>query len=191
MRRTRRRPGARIAIAVALVMAIVSGGVFAYQYTTAYAQCSALPGPNACASVIPSQIALDTAFISLFGLLAAIVIALSAGVDWQGLTVPNFALARQLEREEREFQRQQVLLENQAQQAALEAVRREQERQLAAAQAAASGVQAPATAAAVSGGGAIVQAAASAAEAQPEPVFQWELEEERPPEQDDLRRRAL
>lgn len=203
----RRRAGISFAIGITLVMALVSGGVFAFQYTTAYAQCSALPGPSPCASVAPSQIALDTAFIALFGLLAAIVISVSAGVNWQGLSIPDPGLANRMEKEEREYARQQALVEQQAQQQALN-IAREQARQFAATQAAAmtpaaaevaglAGAAGAGLAAAGAGSPQVTEVApgtgAGAPAPEPEVVLEWHLEEDEPrPETiDDARRRVL
>ena len=201
----RRRAGTWLAVGVALLMALVSGAVFAYQYTTAYAQCSALPGLAPCSTVTTSQIALDSSFISLFGLLAAIVIALSSGLNWQGLSVPNFTLMRRMEQEERNYAHQQAEIERQAQIMALQAAQR-QAREFAQAQAdaarAAAGTGASSAGATAGRQGAeggpqvteLSPAAAAAAHLpEPEVLLEWQLEEERAPAPavDDARRRML
>ncbi len=96
-------------IVVALVL-VAASGLFAVQLTQAYAQCSARPGSAPCADVSSVRIALDGLFVALAGGLAAIVMAISTGINWRNEQPPNTALAQRLQSEEEAFREQQERL---------------------------------------------------------------------------------
>src|SRR5579884_3996042 len=102
----RSRPGLLAGLLVAAVVLLVSGGLFAIQYGQAAADCAELPRPDTCAAAWPPQAALDAVFASVAGLLAAIVMAITVGVNARRSPAPNIALVLQLEEEERYLQEQ-------------------------------------------------------------------------------------
>ena len=89
---------------IALVVLAVSGGLFAIQYGQALAECTQLPRPDTCAFTWPPQVAVNAVFASAAGLLAAVVMAITVGVNARRDPAPNVALALQLEDEERQLE---------------------------------------------------------------------------------------
>ncbi|MHB8619537.1 MAG: hypothetical protein ACYDAG_08205 [Chloroflexota bacterium] len=114
---SRRRAGMWTAVIVLLLVVIVTAGVFSIESNRAYSQCAALPGVNPCAAVHPPSLAVDALFVALFGMLAAIVMAVTAGVNWRNLQVPDLTLARRVEEEDRAHERAMAQMRIQAQQA--------------------------------------------------------------------------
>ena len=106
MLRAGTRSGASLVVVV-LVLALASG-LFAVQYAQAFAQCSALPGSAPCAAVSSARIAVDGLFVAIAGLLAAMVMAITAGINWRNSPAPNSALAQRLDDEETAFKREQA-----------------------------------------------------------------------------------
>jgi len=91
---------------VALVLAL-SAGLFAVQYAQAYAQCSSLPGSSPCDSVSGARVALDGLFVAVAGLMAALVMVISTGINWRTSPAPNTALALRIASEDEAFRLEQ------------------------------------------------------------------------------------
>jgi flagellar biosynthesis/type III secretory pathway M-ring protein FliF/YscJ len=95
-----------VGIAAVLVM-LSTAGFYAILNSQIAAQCGQIPPPASCAAVWPGNIAQSALFISLGGLLAAVVLAVTAGVTWRRMDHPNVALARQIEAEDNAFKESQ------------------------------------------------------------------------------------
>jgi flagellar biosynthesis/type III secretory pathway M-ring protein FliF/YscJ len=102
---TRLRPGTLAGIVIAALVLAAACGVFAVQYSQAYAQCSSLPGASPCSAVSPPGQAVSAVFVAIAGLLVAIVMAITAGINSRVDAAPNSALARQLEAEDAAYKR--------------------------------------------------------------------------------------
>src|SRR5262245_34452379 len=90
---------------VMMVVAIVAGGVFAIEYTSAFQACNAAAvaaGKSTLCTPDTPSFALDALFFAVFGLLAAIVMAVTAGVNWRTIELPADARIRLAELEERD-----------------------------------------------------------------------------------------
>jgi flagellar biosynthesis/type III secretory pathway M-ring protein FliF/YscJ len=102
---TRLRPGTLAGIVIAALVLAAACGLFAVQYSQAYAQCSSLPGASPCSAVSPPGQAVSAVFVAIAGLLVAIVMAITAGINSRVDAAPNSALARQLEAEDAAYKR--------------------------------------------------------------------------------------
>lgn len=92
---TRVRPGMMAGIIVAVLVLVVASGLYAIESAQTYAQCSAVPSASCSLTSPPAQV-LTAVFAAVAGLLAAIVMAITTGIDIRGQASPNSALARQL-----------------------------------------------------------------------------------------------
>jgi hypothetical protein len=97
-----------VCIAVVVLVLALAAGLFAVQYVQAYARCSAIPSPSACAGVSGARIAVDGLFVAIAGLLAAVVMAITSGVSWGSRAAPNTALALRLAEEDDAFREAQA-----------------------------------------------------------------------------------
>ena len=91
------------ALAVALVVIVVSAGFFALQYAQASLACSASFSGSPCSGISTSGLGVDALLVALAGLLAAVVMAAVSGVSPRASQRPNTALAQQIEAEDAEF----------------------------------------------------------------------------------------
>src|SRR5579885_651907 len=102
----RARPGMFAGIIVAVLVLAAACGLFAVQYVQVSAQCSFLAGGVPCSVGSSTPIVAGSAiFVAIAGLLAAIVMAITAGVNTRTDGPPNVALARQIEAEDAAYKR--------------------------------------------------------------------------------------
>jgi len=97
----RSRPALFGALFVVGLVLVAAGGLFTVQFSQATAACSEVPRPDTCAFAWPPAAGANALFASMAGLLAAIVLAITVGMNVRRDPAPNVALANQLEYEER------------------------------------------------------------------------------------------
>ncbi|MBV8087090.1 MAG: hypothetical protein JO247_19960 [Chloroflexi bacterium] len=102
------RARAFVGIAVVALVLALAAGLFSIQYAQAYAQCSVVPSASACNDVSGARIAVDGLFVAMAGLLAAVVMAITTGINWSTSPAPNTALALRLAEEDEAFREEQA-----------------------------------------------------------------------------------
>ncbi|HLY64331.1 MAG TPA: hypothetical protein VKU60_02260 [Chloroflexota bacterium] len=97
------RPRTLTGLIIGSLILTVACALFAIQYAQAYSECSAQIVRGSCSEVPSVVLAADGLFASIAGLLAAIVIGITTGINFRTEPSPNLALARRLQAEDESF----------------------------------------------------------------------------------------
>lgn len=101
---SRPRPGLVGGIVVAAVIIIAALGIFLIQSLHDSAVCSVLPNPRECLGLSPVSTFTSAVYASAGGLLVAVVLAVTVGVNVVRGPGPNTTMARSLEIDERHLE---------------------------------------------------------------------------------------